>query len=68
MKNNVLVRFDVPGMYLLTVFLDDLYDDEEQKKYGEKFDEAMYNKALEKMKIDGVSLPAVETIYEVEVY
>ncbi|MFI9225295.1 hypothetical protein ACIGQ5_22655 [Peribacillus frigoritolerans] len=68
MGNNILVKFDVNGMYSLTVYLDDLNYEEEEKKHGEKLDEAMYHKALEKMMFDGVSLPAMETWYEVEAY
>lgn len=68
MSSNILVRFDVNGMYSLTVYLDDLKYEEEQEKHGEKLDEAIYDKALEKMQLDGVSLPAVETWYEVEAF
>jgi hypothetical protein len=68
MSGNILIRFDVSGLYSLTVYFDELNFDKESEKHGEKLDEVIYDKALEKMMKDGLSLPPFETWYEVEPY
>ena len=67
MMENILVRFDVSG-YSLTVYFDHLNYDNEHEKYGDKFIEVMYNKALKRMMKDGASLPPFQTSFEVEPY
>ncbi|MGZ9869614.1 hypothetical protein ACU3L3_14440 [Priestia endophytica] len=64
---NILVRFNVSG-YSLTVYFNELYYDQEFKRYGKEFDEVMYDKALERMINEGASLPPFPTTYVVEPY